>query len=100
MELAVLLFSMCHVNVLVLNYFFFFSLPPFPSIHLRFFFFLTSEATQQKATDAKPPSNPCVYLSTLVSRNTVAIIWRIWANFHLFVGLGYSLSPQNSGVWV
>lgn len=48
----------------------FLSLSPFPP-------FLTSKATQQKATDAKPPSNPCVYLSTVVSLNTDPIISRI-----------------------
>lgn len=70
----------------------------FFSLSLSFSPFLTSKATQQKATDAKPPSNPCVYLSTVVSLNTDPIISRIWANFHLFVGLGYSFF--NFDAWV
>lgn len=43
-------------------------------VKLFFFFFLTSEATRQKTTDAKPRSNPSVQFNTVVSLNTASII--------------------------
>lgn len=75
MELSILLFSMCLCECL--------------PVKLFFFFFLTSEATRQKTTDAKPRSNPSVQFNTMVSLNTASIIQWIQRNFHLFVGLSF-----------